>query len=263
MKTRLSGIVWTALLAAFALSSAGQAEGLYTLEDLGARSTEPHTQALSISSNGNITGTSTNNSNEIRGFFISGSDPNSILNPLPSFGGAVTRGLSVNSSGQVAGDSRDQNGVDHAFLSAADGGSLTDLSSLAPQGSGSSQANGVNDSGMVVGSYVTSGGDTHFFLYNPTGNTFTDPFKNQSGIDYYGIAINNDGQIAGTQTTGSLSHGFYYDPSTGHFVDLNSLLGPSGNSSATSINGSGQVAGNSDYSGNIVHAFLTRPTEAP
>ena len=110
---------------------------------------------------------------------------------------------------------------------------------------------------MVVGSYVTSGGDTHFFLYNPTGNTFTDPFKNQSGIDYYGIAINNDGQIAGTQTTGSLSHGFYYDPSTGHFVDLNSLLGPSGNSSATSINGSGQVAGNSDYSGNIVHAFLS------
>jgi probable HAF family extracellular repeat protein len=81
-----------------------------------------------------------------------------------------SEGLSVNSTGQVAGASDTAAGAVHAFLSGPGGGPLQDLGTLG----GNSAALGVNDSGQAVGFFDLSAStrDEHAFLFS--GGVMTD-----------------------------------------------------------------------------------------
>src|SRR5262249_16224655 len=79
--------------------------------------------------------------------------------------------LGLNSAGQIVGYSVPSGPyASRAFL--YDAGTMTDLNSLLPEGSGWSllQATGINDAGQIVGSGSNPSGQFRGFLLSPTGD---------------------------------------------------------------------------------------------
>jgi probable HAF family extracellular repeat protein len=151
--------------------------------------------------------------------------------------GADTFGLSINSSGEVAG------GNGHAFVFA--NGTFQDLGTLA--GGNWSSAYGVNDKGMVTGYGMVGNGTFRAFTWTPGwGMTMLGTL---GGNNSYAMAINNQGQIAGHSTASSgYEHAFM--STNGALVDLGTL--GAGNSYAYGINDSGVVVG---YSGSAAFVY--------
>jgi probable HAF family extracellular repeat protein len=71
------------------------------------------------------------------------------------------------------------------------------------------------------------------------------------------MGINNAGQVAGESSTNIANHAFITGPNGVGMTDLGTLGGV--NSSATGINSTGEVTGNSDTSKGTSHAFITDP----
>ena len=160
--------------------------------------------------------------------------------------GTISYGKSINSSGQVAGNSSTNGSLDnHAFLYS--NGTMTDLGTL---GGTTSFAWSINDSGQVVGWSAAANGYEHAFLYS--NGTMTNL---GIGLTYsQAYAINNRGQIVGT----SDGDAFLY--SNGVATDLNRLAQPSWGeygyfTLATGINDSGQIIAIDNYH----HAYLLTP----
>jgi len=109
-----------------------------------------------------------------------------------------------------------------------------------------STALGLNDSGNVVG-YSYQGDDSTAFLYDYSAGTIKD-FGSLGGRATAATAINNANVVVGygTDTNGNVL-AFRYTQSQG-IVSLGTLAGGS-NSEAFAINGSGQVAGDSQADG--------------
>jgi probable HAF family extracellular repeat protein len=150
--------------------------------------------------------------------------------------GANTFGLSINSSGEVAG------GNGHAFVFA--NGTFQDLGTLA--GGNWSSAYGVNDGGMVAGYGMVSNGTFRAFTWTPgSGMTMLGTLGGKSS---YAMAINNQGQIAGHSTAANgYEHAFM--STNGTLTDLGTL---GGNSYAYGINDAGVVVG---YSGSDAFVY--------
>ena len=171
---------------------------------------------------------------------------NYIAIPLGTVG-VGTRGVSINASGQVAGEGSLDSGVYHAFLFS--GGAMWDLGTL---GGAYSSGQGIDEAGRVVGYAHTSAGVLHAFLYSD--GTMQD-LGTSGGQRSFGNGINDSGQIVGAASTvDSPTYAFLY--SDGAMQDLGTLGGQ--NSYGTGINAIGQVTGwaNVDINPGGVHAFL-------
>lgn len=124
-------------------------------------------------------------------------------------GASWTFAQGISNSGQVVGYYFDGFGF-HAFTRAADG----TFTKFDVPGSLSSYAWGVNDSGQIVGysiinSYFTSSG--FVFIYSgyvrDPGGTIT-TFDVPGSASTVGQGINNEGQLVGNYTVGSITYGF-------------------------------------------------------
>jgi probable HAF family extracellular repeat protein len=174
-------------------------------------------------------------------------------------GGINSAAYAINASGQVTGyaeTTTDHPTPQHAFLSAPNGGALTDIGTL---GGGSSVGWGVNDSGQVTGAASLGDGTSgsHAFLSGPNGGALKD-LGTLGGTYSVGYAVNASGQVAGhspTQPSNIPGHAFLSAPNGGTLKDLGTFGGSF--SSGMGINDQGDVVGESYPSGDtIAHAFL-------
>ena len=136
------------------------------------------------------------------------------LTDLGTLGGPSSFATSLNSRGQVVGWSGRSDGQVRAFQ--WENGSMTDLGTLG----GSSQATGINASGSVTGYSDTGNGTYHAFLHQ---NGSMLDLGTLGGARSYGVAINNLGQVVG----GSDDAGGNYLPflwSNGTMVPLGSNI---------------------------------------
>ena len=135
------------------------------------------------------------------------------MHDLGTLGGRFSFGLAVNDIGQVAGRSELASFVQHAFLSAPNGGTLQDLGTL---GGSSSFGESVNDSGNVTGySFLSDNSTQHAFLYTSNGGLvdLNNLIGNGTGwVLLNAEAINDSGMIVGFGTFGGQMHAFLLDP---------------------------------------------------
>ncbi len=177
------------------------------------------------------------------------------LGTLGSTRSAVTNGL--NDSGQVVGSSYTTyttgNAAQHAFISAANGGSLTDLGTLGGIHSG---ATGINNNGQAVGFANTTGDATsHTFISTANGGSLTD-LGTLGGTYSQAFGINNSGRVVGySGTTSGVQHAFISAVNGGSLTDLGTLGGTF--SQAFGINNNGQVVGWANNTINEQHAFIS------
>ena len=165
-----------------------------------------------------------------------------IFTPLGAIGGSTSEALSINSSGQVVGDSTQSDLSLRATL--WNNGTITDLN--APSSS-TSQAISINSSGQVVGISTP----IHATLWN--NGAITD-LGTLGGSTSVAFSINSSGKVVGDSDTLSSSiHATLWN--NGAITDLGTLGGS--NSSASYINSSGQIVGYSSTQGDLSsHATL-------
>jgi probable HAF family extracellular repeat protein len=176
---------------------------------------------------------------------------NGVLRELAGFGGKITFGNAVGSSGQVVGSSSFPGDlVTHAFLYGD--GVMRDLGTL---GGDYSEASAINRRGQIAGDSAIAGGqEVHAFLYDrgvmhdlglPPGWSYaTSRFMNDRG-DVTGLLISSDRPDI---------HGFFYSNGAIREIQL-----PAGwtHSFVNAINERGEVVGNlvsSDFM--QMHAFI-------
>lgn len=172
---------------------------------------------------------------------------------IGSLGGGTTSALSINSVGQVAGESFTGTGAEHAFLWTPSTG-MQDLGTLGGSISGATASNSL---GQVAGWSKTSGDATqHAFVW--TSGTGMRDLGTLGGSFSQANAINNVGQLAGVSYTSTgEEHAFVWTLGPG-MQDLGTLGGSF--SFATGINSIGQVVGFSTTAGDAAqHAFLWTP----
>ena len=208
---------------------------------------------------GTITGTSSfgisvtglNGFGQISGYFYTSIGANSGAHAFLYSGGTVhdlgfpsgytsSQATGLNASGQTCGYLT--GGSDQVAFLHSGTGTLTASDIIAlPFGFSSGQAYGINTAGQVVGTMnnITTG-DTHIFLYS--GGMVQD-LGIPPGGSYYlnGLAINNQGQIAGD--------GFTYTISTATFQSTGD--------SQVAVNDGGHTAGSTRYFSTLHYTHAT------
>jgi probable HAF family extracellular repeat protein len=290
-------IVWMAAVAAaaalpataaVAAAPAGAATTTYTITDLGSLGFGI-SDGLAINNNGQVTGYSylskkvevpcyPHNTKDLcleqdyHAFLYS----NGTMTDLGTLGGAFSKGLSINLSGQVVGpaDTADLGAAASSFLFNG-GQTLTNLSPMHAQAINDSgqiagtcgsplhaclesdgtitqlpdpanpaiktcEALAINSSGQMAGTCLDTNGDEHAVLWN--NGTATD-LGTFGGYQAGAMAINNHGQVVGfAETSIGTNDGFLY--SNGTLTDLGQFFVPA------AINDNGVIVGGDDiYSG--------------
>jgi len=186
---------------------------------------------------------------------------------LGSLGGGGTRGLAINASGQVAGESYiPVNGPDHAFSTLGTAAIINPLTDdKGTLGGIASYGRAINDLGQVAGvSYADDTGNMHAFRTGPNAPmTAGSDIGSLGGPVTYAQGINNSGQVTGYSRLSNSNfdqHAYRTAPNAAINPltdDLGTLGGTS--SMAFAINASGQVVGSSTPTSGPAHAFRTAP----
>jgi probable HAF family extracellular repeat protein len=193
----------------------------YSITDLSPVNVYDGRVFTALNDNGQLTGNYMPPGAVVPHAFLYNAGQLSDLGTLPVLGtSSSTFGISLNASGQVAGNAV-SGATQHSFLSG--GSTLTDLGFL-PDGAPYSAAAAVNASGQVTGyAFSTSTGNyaadfalRHAYLYS--NGVLTDVGTLQTGGYSYGTAINDSGQIVGGASVpvptdappGNYEHAFYY-----------------------------------------------------
>lgn len=168
---------------------------------------------------------------------------------LGTFGGSTSTATAINNLGQVVGTAQalptlvdpvtgEQYSFSHAFISAPNGGALTDLGQLGETGS---IALGVNDAGRVVGTSPLFGDTPAGFVTGANGAGMTELGGFKVPTD-----INNLGQVVGGD--GASSYPFITGPNATGFVAIGAdQPAPLPWGEPVGINDSGQVAMSAGY----------------
>ena len=152
---------------------------------------------------------------------------------LPSLGGNLTRPLSINDKGQVAGYSKTASGQSYLFLWDKESG----MQDPGPVLSGNVF---INNSNQIAANMLDPNSNVLSFVWNPdTGRTIL-PTLGGKNSDISGI--NNHGQIIGSsETSAGIKHAFIWDKING----IRDLTPAAPNDTyAYSVNDSGQVVVN-------------------
>jgi len=211
---------------------------------------------------------SINNQSQMVGYTFSPDNPNQDIEAfiysggsrqnLGTLGGRQAVAKSINSSGQIVGDSLNSSGIDRAFL--FQDGSMQDLGTL---GGTSSSAAAINDLGQIVG-YSNTGQPTHpghLFLYSDGLMQDIGTF-NAVTSSTTPTGINDWGEIVGWASVGLDYHAYVY--SNGSAKDLNDRIVPKSGLTVEfvyGINDSGQIVGQAVNSTGEYHAVLLNPID--
>ena len=206
----------------------------YVITDLGPG------EANAINDLGQVAGTSAATGTDRGYLYYAGTTTD-----LGTLGGAICRGIGINSAGQVVGGSTNTVAY-HAFHY---DGTIHDLGTLDGGGVDSS-ANAINDSGLIVGYAYTTANYPHAFSYDSSmhdlgtlGGSYSDA-----------RAVNAAGTIVGyAYTSADVEHAFLY--SGGSMTDLGALSSAT-SSDAWGINAVGDVVGYLNYGGGYSNVFL-------
>jgi probable HAF family extracellular repeat protein len=191
------------------------------------------------------------------------------LGALP--GMPLSAGFSINGFGQITGVSYDSPSVNFSrAFRIQPGGTLSDPGvDLGTLGGSSCSGGGINASGQITGVSTLAGNTwSHAYRTTATGR-IDDPgtdLGTLGGGHSSASAINDSGQVTGGSFTipnDYFTNHAFRTTATGTLSDPGADLGTLGgrSSSGVDINTSGQVAGNSQTTGNAaVHAFRTTGT---
>ncbi|MFL6516373.1 MAG: hypothetical protein ACJ8M1_15240 [Chthoniobacterales bacterium] len=172
-------------------------------------------------------------------------------------GAAAGLGNAINIYGQITG----QTDGGHAYLSAPNGGPLTDLGTL---GGSSSSGSSVNQFGQVAGNFTTANNHTHGFLSAPNGGGLTDlgTFNGAALDESRGFGVNDSGQVTGYSIDSNRrQHASLSGPNGGPLIDIGTINNDI-QSLGSGVNASGQVCGSGTVNGES-HAFLSGPNGGP
>jgi probable HAF family extracellular repeat protein len=245
----LGALPGNSVAAGYALNNSGEVAGASSTPTADIATMFAGGKATSISTLGADVSLATaiNGSNELVGYNIFYSDPNSEFHAFLYSSGSMkdinsatlfpsgSEAWGINSSGQVVGIGYLGPSHFHAFLYS--GGQMKDIG---PPGSYQASAVAINTSGQIVGSYyLTSGGGGAFLYSNGKITTLPVPAGSSSVSAF---AINDNGEIAGALyfSSGAPAHAASY--SNGVWTDLGAITGALSNL-AKGINIAGQVVG--------------------
>ena len=163
----------------------------------------------------------------------------SVTDPLVAGLPQVDQALGINNSDVVAGFYNDANGVSHGFTYSL---TTAEYTPIKFGGAVSVAATGINDNGQVCGFFVTPKGSNFGFVRNANGGVvthFTVPHTTFTQL----FGINNAGTAVGVYTDNTgLTHGLYYQPSTGAWLTVDDPQG-TGGTFLNGINNKGQIVG--------------------
>lgn len=252
-----------ALTACCALGVASARAQTYSVTDLGILPDQKDTVSTPAAINGQaqIAGTSGGHAFRYTSGTKNSKTPMEDVGQNPAE--SISRGLAINSSGLVVGDSSfGKKPTSHAAI--FNNGSTTDLGTL-KSGGPFSRANGINASGQVVGSssMERDGNNSRAFIVSTPSSgllprmtdigTLSGSYAQALGINDSGFVTGNS-QTISTSTSGS-THAFIWDAKAG-MVDLGTLDGNF--SYGTAISAKNHVVGYSTINNvdSRVHAFL-------
>lgn len=231
-----------------------------TLKDLGTLGGKGvHSRAEAINEKGQIVGWS--DTDDVGASTQAYLYEKGTMKGLGTLGGQHSNAFDINNNGLIVGTASKADTAEfHAFSYQND--LMTDLGTLATEGTGFSEARGVNDLGQIVGYSMTDGGAFHAFLYengtmNDLGSLHDDAYAN---------AINNKGQIVGDlRVDARREDAFLYE--NGEMVYLDSLMSAEDQAkwklqNAWGINENGAITGFGTIK-NEGHAFLLQPVPLP
>lgn len=223
--------------------------------------------ASAVNASGQVVGGSYTAAGDQRAFLSQNVNGTMTISDLGTLGGATSFAGDINTAGQIVGLSRTTADltVNHAFLwtpTIANGtsGSMIDLGTL---GGTVSNAGAINNHGQIVGYSRNAGGDFRTFVWeNGVMYDLDTLLPANSGwvTQFYGIDINDSGQIAGTGLFNGVQRAFLISDNDGIFANggltitnLGTLGG--GSSQGYGINSSGQVVGWSNVANGSPQAF--------
>jgi probable HAF family extracellular repeat protein len=229
---------WLTALALITWSGCALAQA-YSITDLGTINGSPTPVALGMNASGEVVGASSPSGLPgTRAFFYS----SGVMHDLGTLGGTSSMAWGVNASGQVTGWLTTATGVFHAFITAPNGGVMTDLGT-AP-GALNSLGFSINNSGQVVGygnGYPPTG-TSRGFISGPDGG----PLSNIALLPgtYSGVAtgINANGEVTGYDyDANGIAYAYIRAPNGGALNDLGTVNGLP--TYASSINANGVITG--------------------
>ncbi len=224
-----------------------------------------------INSQGDVAGQFVDKRDGLIHGFVTSAGGASELGPLSVAGikGGSTRAGGINDAGEVVGtgsiagrmvDGVFRSGTTQTAFRAVSSGAATIIN---PLGNGLyNMGSGINAAGTVVGTSETApGGFLHAFLATRGGAASDLLSRNSAGIfglNTYGAAINDRGDVAGSGDVGGFRHAFLASHEGGALQDLG-VIGNANSSIARGLNSLSHVVGELDDPAGRSHAFLYDP----